>query len=102
MATARPVRPPWKAGVVLVCKKCSGNDTLNLRKWLEARLEHEGHEDDIHVLRMGCVDLCPKGRVTALIQPNPGRPGGGCYVVDPAQEREDFYQQVLKLLGEGR
>ena len=101
MATARPVRPPWKAGVVLVCKKCDGNDSLDLRSWLRDRLDQDGHEDDIHVLKMGCIDLCPKARVTALLNPNPGQSGGGCYVVEPKSERDDFYQQVLKMLGKG-
>lgn len=84
--------------MVLVCKKCSGNDRLDLRHWLEDRLEHDGHEDDIHVLKVGCLDICPKGRVTALVQPCAGQRGGGCFVVDPSSEREDFYRQVLEML----
>lgn len=98
MANARSVRPPWKSGFVLVCKKCSGNDTLDLRKWLERRLEAEGHGDEVRVLKMSCMDICPKGRVMAVVPPGPDGLPGGCYAVEPGSEREDFYRQVLKLL----
>nr|WP_239576481.1 (2Fe-2S) ferredoxin domain-containing protein [Archangium primigenium] len=98
MAAARPVRPPWKSGFVLVCKKCSGNDKIDLRKWLEHKLRAEGHEDDVHILKMSCMDICPKARVMAVIPPGQGGSTGGCYAVDPVSEREDFYQQILKIL----
>ncbi|ATB40633.1 hypothetical protein CYFUS_006084 [Cystobacter fuscus] len=100
MSDARPVRPPWKSGFVLVCKKCSGNKNLDLRKWLERRLEAEGHDDEVKVLKVSCMDICPKGRVMAVVPPGPEGSPGGCYAVDPLHEREDFYRRVLKLLPE--
>lgn len=84
--------------MVFMCKKCSGHDTLDLRRWLEERLHRDGHDKDIHVMKMGCMDICPKGRVMALVQPGPGHSGGGCYAVEPRDERDDFYSQVLKVL----
>ncbi|MBM7115567.1 (2Fe-2S) ferredoxin domain-containing protein [Archangium primigenium] len=83
---------------MLVCKKCSGNDKIDLRKWLEHKLRAEGHEDDVHILKMSCMDICPKARVMAVIPPGQGGSTGGCYAVDPVSEREDFYQQILKIL----
>jgi hypothetical protein len=76
MKAVRPVRPPWKSGVVLVCKKCSGNDTLDLGDWLKERLKRDGLRDEVKVLRVGCMDLCPK----------------------PKEERDDLYRHVLALL----
>ncbi|MDC0711937.1 (2Fe-2S) ferredoxin domain-containing protein [Stigmatella sp. ncwal1] len=99
MSPARPIRPLWKSGAVLVCRKCSGNKALDLRRWLKRRLKEDGHEDHIRVLRVGCLDVCPKRRVTTVVQPLPGHAGGGCFVVDPEEEGDDFYLQVLKLLG---
>ncbi|WP_434380319.1 (2Fe-2S) ferredoxin domain-containing protein [Melittangium boletus] len=83
---------------MLVCKKCSGNDKIDLRKWLEHKLRAEGHGDDVHILKMSCMDICPKARVMAVIPPGQGGSMGGCYAVDPVSEREDFYQQILKIL----
>jgi hypothetical protein len=47
---------------------------------------------------MSCMDICPKGRVMAVVPPGPEDAPGGCYAVDPISERDDFYRQVLKLL----
>jgi predicted metal-binding protein len=84
--------------VVLVCRKCSGNKTLDLRGWLKDRLKQDGHKKEIRIIRVGCLDICPKKRVMALVQPVPGHAGGGCFAVEPEEEGEDFYRQVLKLL----
>ena len=83
---------------MLVCKKCSGNKFMDLRKWLEHRLAAEGHGDDVKILKMSCMDICPKSRVMAVIPPGQGASSGGCFAVDPVDEREDFYRQILKIL----
>lgn len=60
------VKPPWQA-CVLVCRKCAKKAggkqgkrfAKNLREALRIRFGKKGSR----VVEVGCLDLCPKGRI---------------------------------------
>jgi hypothetical protein len=64
---------PWQGQLLLACKKCQKRmkkdhgpkDLANLKKTLKARNKHS--DNPLHVLPMGCVDLCPKKGVVVCL-----------------------------------
>lgn len=62
---------PWKGRVVLACRKCQkklkGHKHLaglaKMRKSAK-RFNREHPESQIHLVQVGCMDLCPKDGIT--------------------------------------
>ena len=87
----RTIKPPWKEAVVLVCRKCSGNDDGDLRDWLKPRLKALGHKKAIKVVATGCLGVCPKRRVVVVHAPR-GAPARTLVV--GKKDREALLQQL--------
>jgi predicted metal-binding protein len=89
----KPIKPPWKQAAVFVCRECSGNADGNLRKWLKVRLKEDGLKKDVRVVSVGCLDVCPKRRVTVVVAPRQGESKSFVVGID---EREAFYRDLVK------
>jgi predicted metal-binding protein len=70
----------WKGHLVLACQKCQkklkGNDELAaLAKLKKSVKRHNKRHPDapIHLVRVPCMDLCPKDAVTVVLPQQPGR-----------------------------
>ena len=87
-----PIRPQFSEGVVLVCRKCEGNDAFDLRHELKHALKEQGVGKRMKVVRVGCLDVCPKERTTAVVASF--HQAGACFVVGK-DDREAFIQQVV-------
>jgi predicted metal-binding protein len=81
-ATALPAdllaaKPTWREDLVLVCRKCQKNsagvDGKPLSKWLRRELKSRGQGKRFRVVRVDCLDLCPKNAVTLLRGSDIGR-----------------------------
>lgn len=71
------VKPPWQA-CVMVCRKCpkrGGGKKRDAKRFLselrDAVRERFGKKRS-RVIEVGCLDLCPKGRITVAL----GSPAG--------------------------
>ena len=64
---ARPVRPPWSSGVVLVCRECDGPRGFGPKR-VRARLKQRARavlpRKAVRVVAVACLDVCPKRSVT--------------------------------------
>jgi hypothetical protein len=64
---------PWNGRLILACKKCQKRlkkdhgpkELANLKKTFKSR--NKTASDPLHVLPMGCVDLCPNRGVVVCI-----------------------------------
>jgi hypothetical protein len=71
---AKTYPAPWQGKLILACKKCQkrlkkdgGPKALaNLKKTIKSR-NRQGSGNPLHVLPMGCVDLCPAKGVVICI-----------------------------------
>ena len=88
------LRPKWSAGAVFVCKKCSGNKDGDLRKALKAELKSVGLSKQVKVMGVGCLGLCPKGRVAVVLCPF-GAPSS-CHVV-ARDERAELFEKLKRM-----
>jgi len=71
---------PWQGQILLACRKCQkklkGHEELramaNLKKTFKRynKLKKQHPEEQLHVINVPCLDLCPKDGVTVC---NPGR-----------------------------
>jgi predicted metal-binding protein len=91
----RPIKPLWRTGVALVCKKCSGNKKSDLRRWLKRRIKHDGLHQELRVLGVGCLDVCPKSRVTVVVEQE-GQPP--TFLIVGTEEREALYAQLASAV----
>lgn len=78
--------------MVMVCKKCSGNRAGDLRKQLKKALRRHGVHQRVKLVRVGCLDVCPKARVTTVLAP--ARGPGGCFVIDPEKDLEALVEEI--------
>lgn len=58
----RPVRVSWSAGLVVLCRDCTGSAAKKLRKRLKKRLPAT-----IRVVESSCLNVCPKNGTAACI-----------------------------------
>ena len=100
-----------RGGIAVVCEKCTsvrfpedfpehaGDERLQLKDWLKARLKAEGRWGPIRVVTSSCLDICARGGVTVLLDPL-GIPGGKArtLVVDPLEGREELYRRIVAEL----
>lgn len=96
MSTPREIAPPH-AALVLVCKKClrkAGADEDALRAELKGALGKSAR-----VVRTGCLDVCPKGRVCVVASPTQGR--DRYLLVDPAAPAHQAVDAVVRALEDG-
>ena len=87
-----PIRPQFSEGVVLVCKKCEGNESFDLRRELKHALKEAGAGKRMKVIRVGCLDVCPKDRTTAVVASF--QSPGACFVVGE-KDRSAFVERVV-------
>ena len=79
--TARPAGlrnypAPWKGQIVLACRKCrkklkrdgKKNGVARLRKELKKRTRRNEDAQQLRVIEVSCLKLCPKGGVTVCTQ----------------------------------
>lgn len=83
---------------VLVCRKClmkggARAGGLDLPRWLQGTLTERGLGEQVRVLPSGCMNQCPRGKVTVLVSSDSGR-GGALVTVDPRLHREELVQLV--------
>lgn len=83
---------------VLVCRKClmrggARGGGLDLPHWLQGALAERGLSEQVRVLPTGCMNQCPRGRVTVLVTGGDGR-GGGMMLVEPRLQREQLVRLV--------
>jgi predicted metal-binding protein len=104
------VKPKWiAAGLVLVCERCLKEripeedpevaqriGDFHLRDWLKAKLKEDGRWGPIRAINTSCMDVCARGRVTVVIQPQRGPTQ--VLVVNPADERESIYAKIVQAL----
>ncbi|MFN2461792.1 MAG: hypothetical protein ABR591_14115 [Candidatus Velthaea sp.] len=102
-------KPTWKTGgVAIVCEKCTnvrfpedfpecaGDERLDIKGWLKARLKAEGRWGPIRVVTASCLDVCARGGVTVLLNPlGEHAKAARCLVVDPLKGREDLYDAIV-------
>ncbi len=70
----------WKGHLVLACQKCQkklkGNDDLAALAKLKKSIKRHNKrhpESAIHLVRVPCMDLCPKDAVTVVLPQEPQR-----------------------------
>ncbi|WP_246357583.1 DUF1636 domain-containing protein [Pyxidicoccus fallax] len=83
---------------VLVCRKClmrggARAGGMDLPRWLQGAFAERGLSEQVRVLPTGCMNQCPRGRVTVLVTSGDGR-GGAMMLVDPRLQREQLVQAV--------
>jgi hypothetical protein len=108
------VQPKWlRAGLVMVCERCFKEripeedpdiaeriGDFNLRDWLKVRLKADGRWGAIRAISTSCMDICGRGRVTVCIEPQQGETS--VMVVDPIEDREELYREILAKLNSSR
>jgi predicted metal-binding protein len=97
---AKSYPAPWQGRVILVCHKCQkklkGNDDLRLLAKLKKtvkRLSKTWQSEDyperaLHVINVGCMDLCPKDGVTVC---DPARDGGRLRILRDEADVETLF-----------
>ncbi|AKQ64465.1 hypothetical protein A176_001377 [Myxococcus hansupus] len=83
---------------VLVCRKClvkggARSGGMDLPRWLQGTLTDRGLGEHVRVMPSGCMNQCPRGKVTVLVTSATGR-GGALVTVDPRLQREELVQLV--------
>ena len=110
----QPVKSKWQAsGLVLVCERCSKEripnedpakaaeiGDFNLRDWLKAKLKDAGQWGHIRAINTGCMDVCPKGRITVAIDPQQGDGHAQVFTVDPVCDKEELLEKILQHLAD--
>lgn len=105
------IKPKWlKAGLVLVCERCTREripeetpeiaariGDFNLRDWLKQRLKADGHWGAVRAVSTSCMDVCAPGKVTVCVAPA-GAPEAEAVVVDPIEDREELYRSIVDRL----
>ena len=108
----QPVNPKWmKSGLVLVCERCFKEripeedpdkaaeiGDFNLRSWLKMRLKEDGHWGKVRAVSTSCMDVCARGMVTVVIDPQTEREAEA-FVIDPLTDRETLYATIVERLG---
>jgi hypothetical protein len=104
--------PAWmRGGVAVICEKCSkerfvedfpehaGDERLDYKGYIKARLKAEGRSGPIRVVNSSCLDVCARGGVTALLDPL-GAPDRRprTVVVDALGGREVLYDAIVAEL----
>jgi predicted metal-binding protein len=109
----QPVKPKWAdAGLVLVCERCLKEripeedpekaaeiGDFHLRNWLKRRLKEDGHWGKIRAINTSCMDVCARGRVTVVIDPQTEGEDAQAFVVDPVADKEEIYKTIVERLG---
>jgi predicted metal-binding protein len=109
----QPVKPKWKAsGLVLVCERCFKEripeedpgkaaeiGDFHLRNWLKQRLKEDGHWGKIRAISTSCMDVCARGLVTVVIDPQDESKESEAFVVDPLIDRDELYELIVRRLG---
>jgi hypothetical protein len=62
----KPIRPPMRRALLLVCEDC-GKSSRSVRKALKRGAKGLGSKKDVRVAMVGCLDVCPKDRVTVAV-----------------------------------
>ena len=78
----REYQVPGKGPVLLACGKCQKKLTGTLRKVKKSLKRQAGN--DLRVLQVGCMKLCPKGGVVVCTQEQVSR--GVCSIVWSAKD----------------
>lgn len=105
------INPKWKSGgLVLVCERCSREripeedpavaaamGDFHLRDWLKQRLKEDGHWGKVRAVNTSCMDVCARGRITVLIDPQDGGKSEA-FVVDPVAGRDELYRAIVERL----
>lgn len=99
------------AGLVLVCERCFKEripeedpekaaeiGDFHLRDWLKKRLKEDGHWGKVRAINTSCMDVCARGRVTVVIDPQAEGKEAQAFIVDPLAEREDLYRLIVERL----
>ncbi len=99
------------AGLVLVCERCFKEripeedpekaaeiGDFHLRDWLKKRLKEDGHWGKVRAINTSCMDVCARGRVTVVIDPQVEGKEAQAFIVDPLAEREDIYKRIVERL----
>lgn len=111
----QPINPKWKsAGLVLVCERCSKEripeedpqiaaamGDFHLRDWLKRRLKEDGHWGKVRAINTSCMDVCARGRVTVLVDPQTDGQPAEAFVVDPIADRDELYRAIVDRLVRG-
>src|ERR1700742_3353843 len=88
----------WKGAPILVCgkcerkRKCSGHP-LKLKKSLKTLAKNDSTPHPIHVIRVPCMDLCPKGAVTICTPLQLSQTPPTLTIIRTAADITRFYQQ---------
>jgi hypothetical protein len=105
-------RPVWmRGGVAVVCEKCTreryvadfpesaGDERLDIKTYLKARLKAENRWGPIRVVNSSCLDVCARGGVTVLLAGlDDAARAPRCMVVDPLDGREALYEAIVSSL----
>lgn len=75
MATSlKPYPPTWKGDILLACRKCQkklkgepGMRALAKLKKTINRHNKQHPDGRLHLISVGCFDMCPKGAVTICL-----------------------------------
>jgi predicted metal-binding protein len=108
----QPIKPKWmNAGLVLVCERCSKEripeedpdkaaeiGDFQLRDWLKKRLKDDGHWGKVRAISTSCMDVCARGRVTVVIDPQSDQKVPEAFVIDPIADREVLYATIVNRL----
>jgi predicted metal-binding protein len=89
----------WKGQVLLVCRKCerklkhSDAKPLKIKKSLKKLAKEDPNPTLLHVISVGCMDLCPKDAVTVCTQAQLAQTPPGLTIVRNAEDIAELYRQ---------
>ena len=97
----------WKGQVLLVCGKCEKKlkraaehgHAMKLKKTLKRLVKKDEAPVPVHVIRVGCMDLCPKGGVAVCTQAELQRAVPGLSVVRTKEDVAALYAGCKRVAG---
>jgi len=109
----KPAFPNWqKCGLILVCERCTKERIpeedpdeaakiadFHLRDWLKAKLKEDGLWGKVRAINTSCMDVCPRRAVTVVLDSQTEGVATECFVVDPVNERDQLYAEIVKRFG---
>lgn len=100
-----------KSGLVLVCERCFKEripeedpgkaaeiGDFHLRDWLKKRLKEDGHWGQVRAINTSCMDVCARGKVTLVIDPQTEGNHAEAFIVDPLTDKEEIYKTIVERL----
>jgi hypothetical protein len=83
-----------------VCHRClvrldASAGGVDLPRRLRETLAARGLAQSTRVIPSGCLGVCPKGRVSVLVLPDPG-PGAHVQLIDPEKDGEDLAEHLAR------